>query len=164
MLMSDNPTHPEYLAMLSCIDSRRDERIRLSTIELRMRMDLLKRKAVAERAQILTQYHQGIRASRERVLEDLGREWYEIQHERRRFANNIPDFGIRFPATKQATIKQAVAYNKEVSILSGVAKYHGFPAAPDIRGASEDQIDGDFEAITVSCLLFGGEGLMLTTG
>ncbi|KAH8910527.1 hypothetical protein BR93DRAFT_860832, partial [Coniochaeta sp. PMI_546] len=148
MLQSPNPTHPEYLAMLACIDARRDERIRVSTIELGMRMDLLKRKAVAERAQIMTQYHQGIRASRERVLEDLGREWYEIQHERRRAANNIPDFGIRLPATKKETLRAAVAYNKEVSILSGVAKYQGFPAAPDIRGARDEEIEGDFEAIT----------------
>ncbi|OIW35534.1 hypothetical protein CONLIGDRAFT_639803 [Coniochaeta ligniaria NRRL 30616] len=148
MLLSPNPTHPEYLAMLSCIDARRDERIRVSTVELRMRMDLLKRKAVAERAQIMTQYHQGIRSSRERVLEDLGREWYEIQHERRRAANNIPDFGIRLPATKKETLRAAVAYNKEVSILAGVAKYQGFPAAPDIRGAREEEIEGDFEAIT----------------
>jgi hypothetical protein len=138
--------------MLACIDARRDERIRVSTTELSMRMDLLKRKAVAERAQIMTQYHQGIRASRERVLEDLGREWYEIQHERRRAANSIPDFGIRLPASKKETLRAAVAYNKEVSILSGVAKYQGFPAAPDIRGAREEEIDGDFEAITVSYL------------
>lgn len=150
MLMSDNPTHPEYLAMLQCIDERRDERIRLSSIELKMRMDLLKRKAVAERSQVMTQYYQAIRASREKVLDDLGREWYEIQHERRRFANNIPDFGIRFPATKEQTIRQAVAYNKEVSILSGVAKYQGFPAAPDIKGASDDQLEHDIEAIMVS--------------
>ncbi|KAB5530439.1 Sds3-like-domain-containing protein [Coniochaeta sp. 2T2.1] len=148
MLMDPNPTHPEYLAMLACIDARRDERVRLSQIELQLRMDLLKRKAVAERAQIMTQYHQGIRASRERVLEDLGREWYEIQHERRRAANNIPDFGIRFPASKKETVRQAVAYNKEVSILSGVAKYAGFPAAPDIRGANADEVEGDFEAIS----------------
>lgn len=150
MLVADNPTHPEYLAMLKCIDERRDERIRLSLVELKLRMDLLKRKAVSERSQIMTQFHQGVRASREKVLEDLGREWYEIQHERRRFANNIPDFGIRFPPTKTQTVRQAVAYNKEVSILSGVARFQGFPAAPDIRGATDDQIENDFEAITVS--------------
>jgi len=158
MLTCSTPTHPEYLAMLSCIDARRDERVRLSAIELSLRTDLLRRKAVAERAQILAQYHQGVRASRERALEDLGREWYEIQHERRRYANSIPDFGIRLPTGvaggQQATVRQAVAYNKEVSILSGVAKYRGFPAAPDIRGASDDQIDGDFEAISVSFFAF----------
>jgi hypothetical protein len=151
MLMGDNPTHPEYLAMKQCIDERRDERIRKSTLELALRMDSLKRKAVSERSQIMSQFHQSIRASREQVLEQLGQEWYEIQHERRRFANNIPDYGIRFPTTKAQTIRQAVAYNKEVSILSGVAKYQGFPAAPDIRGATEDQVENDFDAITVSC-------------
>jgi hypothetical protein len=151
MLTGDNPTHPEYLAMKACIDERRDERIRRSTLELKLRMDLLQRKAIAERSQIMSQFHQSIRASREKVLDQLGQEWYEIQHERRRVANNIPDYGVRFPTTRQQAIRQAVAYNKEVSILSGVAKYEGFPAAPDIRGATDDQIENDFEAITVSC-------------
>ncbi|KAK3336885.1 Sds3-like-domain-containing protein [Cercophora scortea] len=150
MLTSDNPTHPEYLAMLQCISERRDERIRVSSNELQLRMAMLKRRAVAERAQIMSQFYQSVRESRERVLEELGQEWYDIQQERRRFANAVPDYGIRFPATKTQTIKQAVAYNKEVSVLSGFAKHIGFPAAPPIHGASEDQLESDLAAISSS--------------
>lgn len=149
MLTADTPTHPEYLAMLRCIDERRDERIRVSKLELQLNRDVLKRRAVGERAQIMSQYFQGVRESREMVLEALGKEWYEIQHERRRDANHVPDYGIRFPATKAQSIRQAVAYNKEVSILAGFAKHKGFPAAPTIAGASEDQLDEDLDCIKV---------------
>lgn len=150
MLTADNPTHPEYLAMLQCIDERRDERIRIGKLELQLNKDVLRRRAVSERAQIMSQYFQGVRESREKVLEALGKEWYEIQHERRRDANHVPDFGIRFPASKAQSIRHAVAYNKEVSILAGFAKYKGFPAAPNIAGATEEQLDKDFEFIKVS--------------
>jgi hypothetical protein len=136
--------------MLQCLDERRDERIRSSKLELQFKKEVMKRRAVAERAQIMSQYHQSVRASREKILEELGKEWYDIQHERRRSANNIPDFGIRFPATRAQAIRHAVAYNKEVSILSGFAKYKGFPAAPTINGATDEQVEEDFESILVS--------------
>jgi len=150
MLTCEVPNHPEYLAMLKCIEERRQERIRRSELELQLKLSVLKRRAVAERAQILSQFYQGVRESREKVLEELGQEWYEIQQERRRCANSIPDYGIRFPTSKAQTVRQAVAYNKEVSILSGFAKHVGFPAAPSIHGASDDQLESDLEAIAVS--------------
>jgi len=147
MLNCDNPTHPEYLAMLKCIEDRRQERIRLSEVELQLKLSVLRRRAVAERAQMMSQYYQAVRESREDVLEELGQEWYEIQQERRRYANTIPDYGIPFPTSKSQTIRQAVAYNKEVSIISGFAKHVGFPAAPAIHGASDDQLESDLEAM-----------------
>lgn len=150
MLTGDNPNHPDYLAMLQCIDDRREDKIRMSNIQFLFRSEVLKKRAVAERAQILSQFHQSVRETREKVLEELGEEWYAIQHERRRHASTIPDFGIRLPPIKTQSIRNAVAYNKEVSILSGFAKHVGFPAAPSIHGASEDQVENDFEAITVS--------------
>ncbi len=46
----------------------------------------------------------------------------------------------------QQAVRQA-AYNMEVSILSGVAKYVGFPAAPDIRGVRSTEMDADIHAM-----------------
>ncbi|KAK5657132.1 hypothetical protein OQA88_3660 [Cercophora sp. LCS_1] len=147
MLTCENPTHPEYLAMLQCVEDRRQERIRLSNVELQLRLSVQRRRAVAERAQIMSQFYQAVRESREKVLEELGQEWYEIQHERRRYAHTIPDYSIRLPTSKPLQIRQAVAYNKEVSILSGFAKHVGFPAAPVIQGATDEQLESDLEAI-----------------
>lgn len=154
MLTSDNPTHPEYLAMMQCIDSRRTERLRVADLEYRFNMTALDDWAVARRAQILTQYFQSARETRERYIDDLGREWYEIQHERRRVANPIPDYGFRFPKTKLEQKRHAVAHSKEVSILAGIAQHQGFPAAPDMKGVTSMELEEDFEAMAVSVAHF----------
>ncbi|KAL1897889.1 Transcriptional regulatory protein [Sporothrix stenoceras] len=147
MLLGDNPTHPEYLAMMQCVNDRRDEKLRVIDVEYSFNLQTLKRWAVARRSHIHGQYFQSIRESRELVLEELGRQWYQIQQQRRRHANTIPDYGLQFPSAKPQRVKDAITYNTEVSILSGIAKYEGFPAAPQIKGASSTQVDDDLEAI-----------------
>ncbi|XDG09258.1 hypothetical protein ABKA04_008873 [Annulohypoxylon sp. FPYF3050] len=147
MLRSENPTHPEYLAMMECVDARRDERIRVANRELELNKEALDRWAVARRAQIHSQYFQSIRESRETILAELGQQWYDIQHERRKQANNVPEFGLRFPSDPTQRLRNALAYNKEVSILSGIAKHEGMPAAPDMKGATMQELDDDFEAM-----------------
>ncbi|KAI3397491.1 hypothetical protein diail_10703 [Diaporthe ilicicola] len=147
MLTSDNPTHPEYLAMMHCIDSRRDDRVKVVELEYKFNMEALDRWAVARRAQILSQFFQSARELREKYVDELGRQWYEIQHERRRNANPIPDYGFRFPKTKAEQKRHVIAQGKETSILAGIAQHHGFPAAPDMRGASSAEVEDDFEAM-----------------
>ncbi|KAF2967185.1 hypothetical protein GQX73_g6369 [Xylaria multiplex] len=147
MLRSDNPTHPDYLAMMRCVDARRDERIRVADRELELRIESSERWAVARRAQIHSQFFQAVRESRERILAELGQHWYDIQHERRKNANNVPEYGIRFPKSQAQRIRNALSYNREVSILSGIAKHEGMPAAPDMQGASAQELDDDFDAI-----------------
>ncbi|KAI8958714.1 Sds3-like-domain-containing protein [Daldinia sp. FL1419] len=147
MLRSETITHPEYLAMMQCIDARRDERIRVANRELELKVESLERWAVSRRSQIHSQFFQSVRESRETILAELGQQWYDIQHERRKQANNVPEFGLRFPADPAQRTRNALAYNKEVSILSGVAKYEGMPAAPDMKGASVQELEDDFDAI-----------------
>jgi hypothetical protein len=117
-------------------------------------MESLERQAVARRAQIHSQFFQAVRESRERILAELGQHWYDIQHERRKNANSVPEFGIRFPKSQAQRIRDALAYNREVSILSGIAKYEGMPAAPDMQGASSQELEDDLDAINVSGKVF----------
>ncbi|KAJ8132540.1 hypothetical protein O1611_g1089 [Lasiodiplodia mahajangana] len=147
MLRSDNPTHPDYLAMMRCVDARRDERLRVANRELELKIESSERWAVARRAQIHSQFFQAVRESRERVLAELGQHWYDIQHERRKNANNVPEYGIRFPRSQAQRVRDALSYNREVSILSGIAKHEGMPAAPEMRGANPQELDDDFDAI-----------------
>jgi hypothetical protein len=93
MLRADSPSHPEYLAMMQCIDARRDEKLRVAQREWELKMESLERWAVGRRTEIFSQYFQSVRESRERVLAELDQRWYDIQHERRKHANNIPEFG-----------------------------------------------------------------------
>ncbi|KAL8295449.1 hypothetical protein RB597_008707 [Gaeumannomyces tritici] len=148
MLTAAEPTHPEYLAMMHSVDSRRDDKLRIVEAEYKLNQESLQRWAVAGRAQIMSQYYQDVRKTREEVLEELGDEWYRIQQQRRFHANNIADFSLRYPDARPKALKQAIAYNKEVSILSGIAKHRGFPGAPEIAGASLAEIEDDLEEIS----------------
>ena len=152
MLRADNPTHPEYLAMMECVDARRGEKVRIARQELDLNLEALGRWAVARRAQIHSQFYQDVRETRERAVAELGQHWYAIQHERRKHANNVPDFGLRYPQNQVQRVRNALSYNKEVSILSGVAKYEGMPAAPEMRGASLQEMDEDLEIMAVGDL------------
>ncbi|KAI1328385.1 hypothetical protein F5Y16DRAFT_160219 [Xylariaceae sp. FL0255] len=147
MLRADNPTHPDYLAMMEPLNARRDEKIRAADTELRFNIETSERWAVARRAQIHSQYFQSVRESRERILAELGQHWHAIQQERRKHANIVPDFGIMFPKSQTQRLRNALAYNKEVSILAGVAKYEGMPAAPDMQGATSQELEDDFDNI-----------------
>ena len=61
----------------------------------------------------------------------------------------MPDYGLLFPKDAGQRVRNAVAYNTEVSMLAGIAKYEGFPAGPEVRGASSAEVDDDFKTIEV---------------
>ena len=114
-------------------------------------MQALANQTLAERAQLHTQFYQESRESRDRHLEYLGKMWYEIQKERR--SQLQPDEAERYVykyATKYSDqIRNQANYNREVSILSGMQKYVGFPAAPEINGTRINELDDDLKAMKV---------------
>lgn len=150
MLREDKPTHPEYLAMLQIVDERRDERIRVAEKTREFELQALQRSAVAGRSQILVQFKQDVRDIREKTIEQLGNQWYEIQHDRRSYAGNVPDYTLKFPTRRSQQVSNQVAYSNEVSILSGVAKYVGFPSAPAMAKATNAELLEDLEKMGVS--------------
>jgi Sds3-like len=162
MLREDNPTHPEYLAMMQCIEARRDERIRIAKKIREYEMQALRNFAVARRSQILVQFQQEVRDIREKNLEQLGKQWYEIQHDRRSYAGSVPDYALKFPTRRSQQIQNQIAYSHEVSILSGIAKYVGFPAAPPMAQATAAELEEDFEKMGVSQPLFDPKKHKLT--
>ena len=153
MLRQDKPTHPDYLAMMQCIDARRDEKVRISDRLRELELETLKNYAVARRSQILVQYQQDVRDIREKRLEQLGKQWYEIQHDRRSYAGSVTDYALKFPTRRSQQILNQVAYSNEVSILSGVAKYVGFPAAPSMASTTAAELEEDLEKMGVSSIL-----------
>ncbi|RDL38398.1 uncharacterized protein BP5553_02738 [Venustampulla echinocandica] len=145
MLRLAKPTHPEYLAMIRCIEARRDDRTRIADNFKELELQTLKKSAVARRSQILSQFQQDVRDIREKTLEQLGKQWYEIQHDRRSYAGSVPDYSLKFPTRKSQQVMNQVAYSNEVSILSGVARYVGFPAAPEMAPATSAELEEDLE-------------------
>ncbi|QUC17837.1 uncharacterized protein UV8b_02078 [Ustilaginoidea virens] len=145
-LLADVPTHPEYLNMKQCLDDRLERKVQEMNMEFAFRLEAHERRAVAVRAQIWGQFFQAVRERREAALESLNRQWYEVQTARRS-AHSLPDYGLLFPKDQVRRVRNAIAYNTEVSALSGLAKYEGFPAGPDLKGASPSEVEADFQAI-----------------
>jgi hypothetical protein len=134
--------------MKRCLDDRLNRKLQEFGKEQQFRIEALERRAVAERAQVWSQYFQAIREKRETSLEALNKAWYDVQTARRN-AHSLQDCGLLFPKDPAQRIRNAVAYNTEVSTLAGIAKYEGFPAGPEIRGASALELADDLNAIEV---------------
>lgn len=150
LLNQPNSRHPEYLRQIACVDVRKAKQVSEAHAFYKFKLESLRRTTLGERSQLHSQYFQHARQLREDVMQQLGDDWYKIQNERRQ-SNQEEDenYIYKFPTKKSDQIKQQAKYNQEVSVLSGVAKYVGFPAAPDITGADRDMLDDDLKAMKV---------------
>ena len=145
-----NCTHPEYLRMVAAVDARLQKQRREADAYYKYKLQAIKQRTLADRTQLHSQYFQEVREIRESELYKLGENWYAIQKERRSsHADDDAKYIYKFPTKKSQQIKQQAKYNLEVSVLGGVAKYVGFPAAPDINGAQGGDLDSDLKAMKV---------------
>ena len=150
MLNQPNVTHPEYLAMMEAIDRRRDEKIEMANTRLRYKLQALENKTVATRSICHGQYMQDVREITDTTLQEANKEWYAIQRERRAREEDESNFACHFQPRRSKQIINQTAYNTEVSILSGIAKYRGFPAAPEIKAAKTSDVEDDLRRMGVS--------------
>lgn len=149
LLEDPNTTHPLFAGQRDACDFRRDEKIRLENVALEYKMKCLRNKVLASRAQVLAQCYQKIRAIRDDTLTELNRDFCQVQKERRQFKSVEPHYIFQFEADRARQVENQVKYNKEVSLLSGIAKYRGFPSAPPLQGVLAEDLDADFQAMRV---------------
>ncbi|CAI6331623.1 unnamed protein product [Periconia digitata] len=149
MLRQPHCTHPEYLAMIKCIDDRRAEKVAYERKLLLFKQRNLEIITEAERHQQHSQFLQTVRDVRERVLSDCNQRIFELQRGRRQLGVEEVEYTVKLPEKRSDQIRQQAAYNLEVSILSGIAKYVGFPAAPEIRAARPAEVDDDLRAMKI---------------
>ncbi|KAJ5705570.1 hypothetical protein N7536_001259 [Penicillium majusculum] len=149
MLTGPNPTHPEYLRQIECVQRYRDAKIKYEQNLYRYRMKSLMHKGLAERTQAHSTYYQRIRDARERHSSAVSKQFYAIQHDRFKTDELSPHHIIAFPTRRSQQIAHQTAYNQEVSIMAGVAKYVGFPAAPSLLGARPAELDDDLEKMGI---------------
>ncbi|KAH8732920.1 Sds3-like-domain-containing protein [Phaeosphaeriaceae sp. PMI808] len=150
MLKQPNCDHPEYLAMIKSIDERRIEKILYETKLLEYKQKNLDVIYSAERHQLHSQYFQTVRHVREEILEECNQRVFDLQRGRRLLGCDESQYMMKLPEKRSDQIRHQTAYNLEVSILSGVAKYVGFPAVPDISAARPSDIDDDFRAMKIA--------------
>ncbi|PWW79224.1 hypothetical protein C7212DRAFT_272709 [Tuber magnatum] len=150
MKMVQDGTHPEFVAQKTCIDQKLEEKVRLADAHYKYGMESLSIATRVSRAQVHSQYFQTVRQLREDALEECSGLWYQIQRERRAGDALVSEFSYRIPDRQSTRIKQRQQYNWEVALLSGIAKHIGFPAAPDVVGASEEEIVDDLESMGIA--------------
>ena len=90
LLTQPSPTHPELHAMVRALDARRATKLEVEQATLYYKRKTLEVKSVAERSQIHSQYSQTVRGIREKKLEEVGEQWYQIQRDRRKWNGGIP--------------------------------------------------------------------------
>lgn len=133
--------------MRQCIDARRDEKIQLEHITMDYKVKCIENKVIAERAQLHSQFFQDVRELREQHLTTLNETFCQIQKERRQWKAKEPQFIYSFDPNRSQQITNQRAYNKEISLLSGIALHVGFPAAPLMEGAHPHEIEDDFRTM-----------------
>ncbi|KAL3704685.1 hypothetical protein TMatcc_008357 [Talaromyces marneffei ATCC 18224] len=149
-LTSPEPTHPELLRQLECLQRHRDKKINYEHTLYQYRMQSLMSRSLADRAQIHSTYFQRIRDTREKHSTAVSKQFYAIQHDRFKTEELGAHHYIPFPTRRSQQISQQTAYNQEVSVMAGVAKYVGFPAAPTLSAARTTEIDDDFDKMGIS--------------
>ena len=152
MLNQVNPTHPEFIAMIKVIDRHHDEKVEYEQTLLKYKLQALQTKSIAEKAQIHAQYMQTARDIRENNLESLNKESFQLQRERRNAEAEVSEYAFNFPKKRSQQIMNQTAYNAEVSVLSGIAKHVGFPAAPELSTLRPSEIEEDLQNMGVSLL------------
>ena len=133
--------------MKRCLDQLHEEKLRKINKEYDYTLTAHDEVAVSRRSMIWSQFYQGVREARLQMLSALNQDWHDTQNARRH-AHSSPDYALLFPSPAQR-VRNAVAYNTEVSILSGMAIHEGFPAAPSMHGVSTTEAEDDLEAIRV---------------
>ncbi|KAG8530818.1 uncharacterized protein KY384_004175 [Bacidia gigantensis] len=149
LLQTPGVLHPELLAMKEVVDHHRNLKIEYQQTFLKYKLETLQKESVAKKHQILSQYMQTVRDMRDRSLDQLNKEFYQVQRERRSGDGDIPDYLYLYTNKRSQQITQQTAYNNEVSILSGVAKYVGFPTAPNIQKVRTDEAEEDMRNMGV---------------
>ncbi|KAL4944345.1 hypothetical protein BDV06DRAFT_94665 [Aspergillus oleicola] len=150
MLKGPNPTHPELLRQLECVKGYRDAKINYEHTLFQYRLKSLLNKSQAERAQAHSTYFQRARDIRERHSSAISKQFYSIQHDRFKTDDVSPQHYVPFPTRRSQQIAHQTAYNQEVSVLAGVSKYVGFPAAPTLSSARPTELDEDLEKMGIS--------------
>ncbi|OJD29262.1 transcriptional regulatory protein dep1 [Diplodia corticola] len=148
-LRRPDSTHHEYLLMLQAVDKRRDEKTRQEEVRLGLKKDILRKQYVAMRNSVHGQYMHDIAELRMDTLSECNKRVTQLQRERRYWGTNERDYSVKFTQKRSQQVQQQTAYNLEVSILSGIAKHVGFPAAPDLAAARVPETDQDLAAMGI---------------
>jgi hypothetical protein len=145
--MCADGTHPELESVYSRIEERREEKLRLAKKHLEYKQKCIAIQTRAGREQAHQQFMKEVADSRASLLLRTTEEWYRVNRERRAMDTLVQDYTFRPPESHSSQLRELSSLNYEISLLTGISKYIGFPAAPEIKPLSDDELDADLSAL-----------------
>jgi Sds3-like len=147
--MCADGTHPELSKVHSQITRIRDEKIQLAERKRAYQQKCIDNQIRAMRDHLHQQFMKDEAECRVRLLLHTTEEWYKVNKERRAMDALAPEFSYQVPERRSTQIQNRVAINGEISLLSGISNYIGFPAAPEMNPANESELLEDLEALGI---------------
>lgn len=144
-----NGSHPELQNVYSKIDSHREEKIRLASLSQKYKFECIDRKTRAQRTAIHQQYFKRSSDFKSSYLKEITEEWYKINKERRIMDSLVPEYSYRIPEYVEDLVDQRAQVNEEISILTGLKKYYGFPRAPELKSIEGEELNDDLKAMNI---------------
>jgi len=149
LLEQSNCLHPDFVAQMRCVDERRNQKVKHEDTLLQYNMQALGVKTVAERQQLHSQYFQDVRQLRDDSFDSCYKELYALQRDRRNFFTEPTDPMLYNP-NRAEQIRIHTNINHEISLLAGIAKHVGFPAAPEMSALLKNDAQLDLQSMGVS--------------
>lgn len=143
-------THPDLENVCNDIQNVRDERIKRAEQRRKYQRICIDIQTRASREQHHQQFLKDRADIRAKLLLNTTEEWYRVNRERRLMDSMVPEYGFRPPLQPAIQVQQQQAYRAEVSILSNISHTQGFPAAPEMKPGTEEEIEEDFRAFGMS--------------
>ncbi|KAK9322710.1 Sds3-like-domain-containing protein [Lipomyces orientalis] len=140
-------THPELATVYDELAGARDKRISLADAHRKYRRRCIENQTRSYRTHIHQQFYKNGSNLRATMIQETTETWYKVNRERRAMDTMVPFFGYRIPEKRSVIYRQRQAQYNEIALLTGIAKYIGFPAAPEIKSATADEVAEDMEAL-----------------
>lgn len=140
-------THPELANVSQQIEHIREEKINLAQRQRDYQRKCIDNQTRASRDQLHQQYMKDVADARSRLLTKTTEQWYSINRERRAMDTSVPDFTYRPPERRSVQLRHRQKIHDEISALMGLAKYFGFPTAPQMSTMQDDEIEADLYAL-----------------
>ncbi|KTW26837.1 uncharacterized protein T551_03299 [Pneumocystis jirovecii RU7] len=142
--------HPELSSLMEKITERRKRKYDIAVAFRDMLIKSIKDEFIAHQYEIQSNFLESKRKLREKILLRTGKKCFQIYHERRLMETSlVPEYGFSIPNKRSVQLKHRRAHELEVTFLAGLKAYIGFPAAPEIKNASKDEIMQDLEEMRI---------------
>ncbi|KAG4303711.1 hypothetical protein PCK1_000229 [Pneumocystis canis] len=140
--------HPELSSLIEKITERRERKYNIAVSLRDMLIKSINDEFIAHQYEIQNNFLESKRKLREKILLRTGEKCFQIYYERRLMETSlIPEYGFSVPNKRSVQLRHRRAHELEVTFLSGLKSYIGFPAAPEIKNASKDEIMRDLTEI-----------------